>query len=470
MFEQAEPQWRAARRQARKCRDQALERLLGPGPAADPSVQPWWLVQLQQQQAGPLTLRLPAGHWRQGESAQPLLQQPAPGGGCWVQLALPAGVAAMPLLRTSAGAGNGEGVSPPVQHPVRLEALAEQRWLLSNGLVRAELGAAGVLQLWGCDGVPQLAGPLAWCRWADHGEFWDAWDLAADYRDKPLELYWDPEPRLAEQGPLCSRIVWRGRCGRSALRLDVQLRAATPWLELQLRVEWQQRHELLRLEVPLAQSACRYAADTPAGVLERPTQPLNPREQARWEVPALSWLASQTSNGGGLALLLDGPQGISAAVDRLGVSLLRAPTWPDPSADQGLQRLRLALMPCVEGWRQQAVPRQAQRWREPIWLRPASAPRAPAPADPLHAPWPALDWGSEALQMVLLQPLAGTGEARLVLQNLSPQRQRPRWSPGWVGEREAMDGSKACCSADELGPWQIGAWRLRRDAAVNQSS
>jgi hypothetical protein len=72
--------------------------------------------------------------------------------------------------------------------------------------------------------------------------------------------------------------------------------------------------------------------------------------------------------------------------------------------------------------------------------------------------------------MVLLQPLAGTGEARLVLQNLSPQRQRPRWSPGWVGEREAMDGSKACCSADELGPWQIGAWRLRRDAAVNQSS
>ena len=55
---------------------------------------------------------------------------------------------------------------------------------------------------------------------------------------------------LAEQGPLCTRFVWRGRCGRSALRLDVQLRAACPWLELQLQVNWRQRHELLRLEIP----------------------------------------------------------------------------------------------------------------------------------------------------------------------------------------------------------------------------
>jgi len=450
VFEQAEPQWRRARRQARAARDRALQALL---PAGDGV---WWLAQLNPQAAGPQVLRLPRGQWRLGAGGALLPQQPAPGGGTWVQLPMPAGAAAVPLWRDHPAAPElaQEPVQQLVQQPVQLEALDAQRWQLRNGLVQVELGPEGVQQLWGSDGRPQLSGPLAWCRWADHGEFWDAWDLAADYRTKPLPLHWEPQPVLAEQGPLCTRLVWRGRCGRSRLRLDVQLRAGTPWLELGLQVDWQQRHELLRLELPLAQPACRYAADTPGGVLERPAQPANPREQARWEVPAVSWLASQTAEGGGLAVLLDGPQGVSADVDRLGVSLLRAPTWPDPSADQGLQRLRVALMPCTQGWRQQAVPRQALRLREPLWLRPGSGGDDAAPLA-----WPPLDLGIEALQLVQLQPSDAQGEARLVLQNLSPQRQRLQWPPGWIAE-----------GPDQLGPWQLGAWQLRCQSAVAQSS
>ncbi|QVV66875.1 glycoside hydrolase family 38 C-terminal domain-containing protein [Synechococcus sp. LA31] len=453
VFEQAEPQWRQARRQAARCRDQALQALLAPHSG-------WWLVQLQLQAAGLHTLRLPPGHWQAGAVGLP--HQPAPGGGTWVQLAMPAGLAAVPLHRSDAALAAPAGV----QQSVQLE-IGEERWWLSNGLLRAEFGPGGLQQLWGGDGVAQLRGPLAWCRWGDHGEFWDAWDIAADYRSKPLPLQWQPGPDLAEQGPLCTRLVWRGRCGNSSLRLDVQLRAASPWLELCLRVDWQQRHELLRLELPLAQAACRYAADTPGGVLERPAAVMNAREQARWEVPAISWLASQASAGGGLAVLLDGPQGVSADADRLGVSLLRAPTWPDPSADQGLQRIRLALMPCADGWREQAVPRQAQRFREPLWLRPA------AQAEGTEVPLP-LDLGSDALQLVQLQPLAQPGEAQLVLQNLSPQRQCLRWPEGWRARREGLgDGAFADAQeadGDLLRPWQLGRWRVSGGAELSQSS
>jgi alpha-mannosidase len=366
---------------------------------------------------------------------------------------LPAGVAAVPLER---GPSEASLVleSAELQHPVGLQA-SEQGWQLSNGLVRAQFGPAGLEQLWGMDGVPQLAGPLAWCRWKDHGEFWDAWDLAADYRQHPLPLQWQSGPELAEQGPLCTRLIWRGCCGSSPLRLDVQLRAASPWLELVLQVDWRQRHELLRLELPLAQPACRYAADTPGGVIERPAAAANGREQARWEVPAISWIASQAEAGGGLAVLLDGPQGVSAEPERLGVSLLRAPTWPDPSADQGLQRLRLALSPCSQGWRQQAVPLQAQRFREPVWLRPAADGAA-------AGGWPALDLGSEALQIVGLQPLEQAGMARLTLQNHSPQRQQLRWPEGWSARREFTAGTEASCTSAGTGnlllPWQLGSW------------
>ena len=155
---------------------------------------------------------------------------------------------------------------------------------------------------------------------------------------------------VLETGPLLAHAVLRYRIGLSALRLDLRLRADCPWLELICSVEWQQRHELLRLELPLAQPAVRFAADTSGGVLERPAKGETQREHSRWEVPVISWLASQTgAPGGGLALLLDGPQGVNGTPERMGASLLRGPTWPDPAADQGWQRQRVGLMPTWTG-------------------------------------------------------------------------------------------------------------------------
>jgi alpha-mannosidase len=313
-----------------------------------------------------------------------------------------------------------------------------------------------VVQLWGADDTPLLAEPLQWCRWRDHGEFWDAWDLAADYRSHPLPLQWHGEPELVEQGPLCTRLVWRGRCGLSALRLDVQLRAASPWLELTLQVDWRQLHELLRLEIPLARPADRIAADTAAGVIERPGAPRTPREQARWEVPAISWVGTA---GPGLAVLLDGPQGVSGSFDRLGVSLLRAPTWPDPGADHGRQRLRLALLPCAKGWHAHQVPLRARCFREPLWMRPAQ-PVGPSAGGGAESgfPWPPLSLGDPALAWVGLEAGERPGEAWLSVQNLSPLRQSLRPSLGW----RLIEGP------EWLSPWQLQ--RLRLQWAADQSS
>ena len=95
------------------------------------------------------------------------------------------------------------------------------------------------------------------------------------------------------------------------MRLDLRLKADTPWLELICSIDWRQTHEVLRLDLPLATPAVRIAADTSGGVIERPAEPVTAREQARWEVPVISWFASQSAApGGGMAVLLDGPQGV----------------------------------------------------------------------------------------------------------------------------------------------------------------
>ncbi len=450
VFEQAEPQWRAARRSACRQRDRALHTWLGGG--AD-----WWVAQLQPLPARARTLRLPRGDWSHGGIGLPA--QAARAGGQWVQLPALAGVEALPLERPSArfpSSPSRSGPSAAVQAPVWVEG-----WRCGNGLVSFGLGPGGLEQLWDGAGQPQLAGPLAWRRYADRGEFWDAWDIAANYREHPLDWAWQGEPTWLEQGPLCTTFLWRGRCGASAVRLEGRLLANTPWLELVLSVDWRQRHELLRLEIPLGQQAQRWAADTSGGVLERPAQALTAREQARWEVPAISWLASVAAGGDGLAVLLDGPQGVSASPEQLEVSLLRAPTWPDPGADNGQQRLRLALLPCASGWSRAAVPQQAVAFREPLWLRPAVA---QGRADRRQACPPLGD----GLLLLGCRPSGDGGAVVLTVQNCSPARRRLELGSAWqLSERlDGLDrpllGAQATGGDPwQLAPWSLGFWRIR---------
>ncbi|HYP03691.1 MAG TPA: glycoside hydrolase family 38 C-terminal domain-containing protein, partial [Cyanobium sp.] len=466
VFEQAEPEWRSARRRARQRRDRRLGgcsvRCDQGGPGTE--TQAWRVLQLQPLPPAPRTVRLPAGRWSLpadgGTSparGTALAGQPAPGGGQWIQLPGIAGVGVLPLRRTPPDPpGSPDPPDSPraIDHPVHMEPAGDPRggrWRLGNGLLTTAIGPLGVEQLWDGGGVPQLAAPLAWGRWQDRGEFWDAWDLAPRYRERPLPWSWQGEPQWIEQGPLCARFLWRGTCGSSAVRLDGRLLAGTPWLELVLSVQWRQRHELLRLEIPLARPAWRWAADTSGGVIERPAAALTPRERQRWEVPAISWLASE-NGAGGVAVLLDGPQGVSAEAERLGVSLLRGPTWPDPGADNGFQRQRLALMACPGGWRAAAVPRLARRLREPLWCHPALQGEVPAGWTPL----PPL---GDDLALVGLRPAAdGGGDVILSVQNEGPCRRRLDPGPHWrlVERLDGLDGRVGGAGLDGLGPWQLG--------------
>ncbi|MFQ6539670.1 MULTISPECIES: alpha-mannosidase [Aphanothece] len=471
VFEQAEPQWRAARRQARRRRDRDLAACLGGGapwdrPRPVSTGRPWWALQLVPLAGRHRTVRLPAGQWQaQGQEQGPAQWQALPtqgamAGGCWVQLPPAAGMVAQPLQHHPGPPDATAPAPSSVHQPVWVAGLRA-----GNGMLSVELGPRGVEQLWDRQGLPLLAAPLLWQRFADRGEFWDAWDLAADHADHPLPWSWQGLPAWRERGPLCASFVWRGRFGASRVRLEGRLLAGTPWLELVFSVDWRQRHELLRLEVPLASRAVRWAADTAGGVLERPAEPLTAREKARWEVPAISWLCSVGPRGG-LALLLDGPQGVSAAAGSLGVSLLRGPTWPDPGADNGRRRQRLALLPASPNWPQAAVPEHAQGFREPLWLRPAGS-----AAEPAATPRRFLPPLAPGLQLIGLRPTAVPGEAVLAVANQSPRRCHLELGEAWevLARVNGLDEGPVAQSGEAermlLRPWQLGFWRLRPSGA-----
>ena len=443
VFEQAEPVWRRARRRACRERDAGLQRLLPSSQRLEPERMPWLWMGWQPLDRWSTLLRLPAGHWSVDRCRLP--QQSCPSGGVWVQLPEQQGLCSLALERSLSA----EAPSLSPRNPVRVDSVRVDKdsadgWQVSNGLLTCHVDRNGLVSLRGRDGAEQLNGPLQLRRYRDRGEFWDAWDVAADYRDHPLPLLALGAPELRESGALTALLVQRFRLGASELRLDMRIRADCPWLELVARVDWRQRHELLRLELPLRQGALRWAADTSGGVIERPARPRTGRERERWEAPVISWMASQAAApGGGLAVLLDGPQGVDAAVDRLGVSLLRGPTWPDPSGDEGQHRFRLALLPLAEGWLQAAVPQAAIAFREPGW----------------HGPCPGAEsrcWLPPLPQQ--LCPIALTsGPGGLALKVLNPGASRCRWKPGddWlVGRDDALNNDVV------LAPGELAELRL----------
>ena len=406
VFEQAEPVWCTARRQARQERDRRLARL----PRANDYAVDWSWWGLQPLASWSPLVRLPAGSW--SVDAVSLPQQAAAVGGTWVQLPRQQGSCSVPLRLEP---GLKHCPSEP-RHPVVIASLGSGAWRLGNDLVELEVSAAGLLAFKGRDGREQLSAPLQLERYRDRGEFWDAWDLAAGYRSNPLGVDSTGSLQWLDKGPLVAHLVLRRKIGASSMRLDLRLKADTPWLELICSIDWCQTHELLRLELPLATPAVRIGADTSGGVIERPAEPMTPREKARWEVPVISWFASQSAApGGGLAVLLDGPQGVDWSPSRLGISLLRGPTWPDPSADQGWHRQRLALMPLSGSWSDAGVPQAAIAFREPGCC-------APLPAE-LRQWVPSLP---NQLTPVALQ--RNGGDCLLKLMNAGSAR--CRWAPG----------------------------------------
>jgi alpha-mannosidase len=367
VFDQAEPLWRDARRKGKQQRDLSLAKLLQV-PNENVSGQHWSWCSLQPLAAWSPMLRLPKGCW--SVEGQRLPQQTSSMGGTWVQLPLQRGITSVSLEQQPLHPVD----SPSTIGPVLIQELGDGVWRMGNGLVELDCSSEGILQIRDSKGCDQLSAPLRLERYQDRGEFWDAWDLAADYSEHSLGVDVLDGLHWIEQGPLVAHAVLRRRFGSSALRMDVRLQANRPWLELICSTHWSQRHELLRLTMPLARPAVRVAADTSGGVIERPAIPITAREIARWELPVISWVASQAAApGGGLAVLLDGPQGVDWDADRLGVSLLRGPTWPDPGADRGWHRQRMALMPITGSWNAAGVTQAAIAFREPGWWGPQPA-------------------------------------------------------------------------------------------------
>ncbi|HET7038058.1 MAG TPA: glycoside hydrolase family 38 C-terminal domain-containing protein, partial [Thermomicrobiaceae bacterium] len=217
--------------------------------------------------------------------------------------------------------------------------------VLDNGIVRATFDRAGQLDGLTVDGQPlELAAPCGFVLYHDQPAHFDAWDIDHYSVRTGVPLAERLALQVAERGPL--RGVLRGGVAlgeRSRLSLSYVLEAESRWLRLEVEVDWHESHRLLRYHVPTRYQGRFARYGSPFGSTLRSQWPGTPADEALWEVAGSRWAAVTNDDGVGLALLTEAKFGFSCRDGDLAVSLLRAPKSPDPEADMGRHRIRLAL-------------------------------------------------------------------------------------------------------------------------------
>jgi alpha-mannosidase len=297
---------------------------------------------------------------------------------------------------------------------------------MRNGFLEVELDEAGRIAVMRriADGavanaLDEHGAPLPMNQlvtYVDRPRRWEAWDIDRDYQEQATRLM-GPADRIefTVRGPAEAELVVERAVGRASRIVQRhRLVAGSPRLDIVTDVEWNEEQVLLRALFPCAVRARRATFGTQFGHVERAAHDNTSWERAQFEVPGHGWM-DLSQPGLGVAVLDDGKFGRSARHGTLGLSLLKAPNFPDPTADRGRHRFTYSLMVHGGDWRAAGVDAQAEQLNHPlvgIELRGA----APAGAARVAPGWQGVDVhcdGAGHLEVSALKPGESTGTVAL---------------------------------------------------------
>lgn len=188
----------------------------------------------------------------------------------------------------------------------------------------------------------------------DYPNFYDAWDIDRFAFDQVVGLDDVTSIEVVEAGPLRAGIRVVREFGDSRITQIIRLDAGSPYIDFETEVQWHEANRLLKVAFPVDVRSHRATYEIQFGHVERPTHANTSWDLARFEVCAHKW-ADLSEPGYGVALLNDCKYGYDISDNVIRLSLLRAPTWPDPMADRGDHHFTYRLLPHAGDLRQAGV-------------------------------------------------------------------------------------------------------------------
>ncbi|WP_065571334.1 alpha-mannosidase [Microbacterium oleivorans] len=177
---------------------------------------------------------------------------------------------------------------------------------------------------------------------------WDAWNI--DVEDGALGTTLTDVVGIVTDGP---DLVVHRRFGSSELEQRYRVDPFSGALEIALRLDWHERQKMLKIAFPLRVRAERTESEIQFGHVSRPVHANTTWDAAKFETVAHRWIrvvegdygvaVANDSSYGHDVQRAPGSDGGARTVAR--VTLVRAPLFPDPEADQGTHEFRVSLLP-----------------------------------------------------------------------------------------------------------------------------
>ncbi|HPT85182.1 MAG TPA: glycoside hydrolase family 38 C-terminal domain-containing protein [Bacillota bacterium] len=173
----------------------------------------------------------------------------------------------------------------------------------------------------------------------------DTWSHGKNFFDKDIARFSDAEITVLENGPVRATLKVESRYNKSTLTQYFSLDYASRTLSVSAKVDWHEKHKMLKLRWPVAvKEPCAFY-EVPFGWIERPCD--------GEEEPGQQWVAVRGKDFG-MALLNDSKYSFSIKGCELNLTVVRSPIYGDhgnvrsPEAeftDQGEHRFEYELMP-----------------------------------------------------------------------------------------------------------------------------
>jgi len=234
--------------------------------------------------------------------------------------------------------------------PSRVGDLAFTDDSLSNGGLTVRFGASG--EIVSCadnagveharDGLNRLTihkDPYVWP--------FNAWDIDVNYFEKKPRTLRMQHVRSYVDGPTVVR-VQQHRSRTVTIEQRVILESGSSVVRFETDVDWHEKHRMLRAEFRPAHFGETVQSEIQFGHISRVTTEHDSVERAQFEICAHKWIATD-DGAAGFALLNDSKYGHRAKNGLLSINLLRAPTFPDKTADRGKHRFTYAFLPFAAG-------------------------------------------------------------------------------------------------------------------------
>jgi alpha-mannosidase len=312
-------------------------------------------------------------------------------------------------------------------------------------------GHLGVASLPADDGAELLAAPIGLAVVEDTS---DTWAHGVDSFRNVIGRPAFESARLVEDGPVVRVFRQKGRWRSSTIILDVVTWRGVPAVELRLAANWQERRQVLKLEVPAALREVRTFARTPGGVAER--------KPDGGEEPCQDWLAVEGKLGAetySVGVANDSTYGYDCLDGLLRLTCLRSAPFAEhdpiktpadydgPYLDQGWQERRFWLLAARGSYSRLRLHRLAEELQSP-------AEYVMDGAHPGTQPWerPFLSVAPQGVSVLAVKKAEDGPGVIIRLQEMEGRRTTARVVLPHIG----LDWRSA------IGPWEIRSFLLEQ--------